>query len=91
MIYFLIFLLIYTLFLLVIVVFGYLAQRLRENGYRGTEKDHIDLGELVVIVPFRNEQERIGVPLKSIRIIYVVSDFSQLFICPRFTADFVNC
>lgn len=76
MIYFLIFLLIYTLFLLVIVVFGYLAQRLRENGYRGTEKDHIDLGELVVIVPFRNEQERIGVLLKSIRkLTYLPKEF----------------
>jgi cellulose synthase/poly-beta-1,6-N-acetylglucosamine synthase-like glycosyltransferase len=62
----LIFLLIYTLFLLVIVVFGYLAQRMRENGYRGREKDHIDVSELVVIVPFRNEEKRIHVLLKTI-------------------------
>lgn len=66
MTYFLIFLLIYTLFLLVIVVFGYLAQRMRENSYRGTEKDHIDISELVVIVPFRNEEKRINVLLKTI-------------------------
>lgn len=66
MTYFFIFLLLYTLFILVIVVFGYLAQRIRENAYRGSEKDHIDVNDLVVVVPFRNEENRIEVLLATI-------------------------
>jgi poly-beta-1,6-N-acetyl-D-glucosamine synthase len=64
--YFLLFLGFYTIFILVIVVFGYLAQRIRENGYRGSEKDHIAISELVVIVPFRNEERRIHVLLSTL-------------------------
>jgi cellulose synthase/poly-beta-1,6-N-acetylglucosamine synthase-like glycosyltransferase len=50
----------------VIVVFGYLAQRLREGNYKGNEKDHIEVDELVVIIPFRNEENRIQILLSTI-------------------------
>jgi poly-beta-1,6-N-acetyl-D-glucosamine synthase len=64
---FFIFLAVYLLFLFVIVVLGYLAQRLREKSYAGSPGDHVSVADLVVIVPFRNEEQRIDVLLDSMR------------------------
>ena len=61
------FFVVYLLFLFIIVVVGYFAQRTRERSYSGSPEDHISASELVVIVPFRNEETRIDVLLDSIR------------------------
>jgi poly-beta-1,6-N-acetyl-D-glucosamine synthase len=58
---------IYIAFLFILVVIGYFAQRMRERSYAGAPEDHISASELVVIVPFRNEETRIDVLLDSIR------------------------
>ena len=58
---------IYIGFLFILVVIGYFAQRLREQSYAGSPEDHISAAELVVIVPFRNEEQRIDVLLDSMR------------------------
>lgn len=62
---FFVFFVVYLLFVFSIVVLGYFAQRMREKGYLGTPEDHISAADLVVIVPFRNEEKRIDVLLDS--------------------------
>ena len=64
--YLLIFLAVYIPFVVIIVVFGYLVQRIRESRYQGSPDDHILLADLVVIVPFRNEEKRIRTLLNTI-------------------------
>ncbi|MES2800744.1 MAG: glycosyltransferase [Bacteroidota bacterium] len=62
-----VFLGVYLFFLFFLLVIGYLAQRLREGGYYGDEEDHIAIGDLSVIIPFRNEEHRITDLLNSIQ------------------------
>ena len=60
------FMVLYVPFALILVLFGYFVQRMREAGYFGNPQDHIDIAELVVIIPFRNEEARIDVLLRTI-------------------------
>lgn len=55
----------YAVLLGTITVLGYFMQRQREAKLYSTENG-IDLAELVVIIPFRNEEKRIHVLLESI-------------------------
>jgi len=60
------FLTIYLLFIFFLIVGGYFAQRMRETSYVAEENEGIDVSELIVIVPFRNEEKRIHRLLNSI-------------------------
>ncbi len=57
----------YGALLILIAVLGYFIQRMREGGYKGDESDHIANQNVVVVIPFRNEEKRIKVILDSIR------------------------
>lgn len=61
-----IYLAIYASLLGTISVIGYFLQRQKESKLVG-EENGIDLAELVVIIPFRNEEKRIAVLLESIK------------------------
>ncbi|MEN9998070.1 MAG: hypothetical protein RI922_1060 [Bacteroidota bacterium] len=61
----LIYFLLYAVLLGTITVLGYFLQRQKENKLVSKENG-IDLAELVVIIPFRNEEKRIHVLLESI-------------------------
>jgi len=60
------FLVVYLLFIFLLIVVGYFAQRMRETSYVAEENEGIDVSDLVVIIPFRNEEQRIQGLLNSI-------------------------
>lgn len=66
----LIFILIYSLLLCSIVFFGFILQVNKENNYKIdyslSNEENISLNDLVVIIPFRNEEKRLQGLLKSI-------------------------
>jgi biofilm PGA synthesis N-glycosyltransferase PgaC len=62
----LIYFLLYAVLLGTIMVLGYFLQRQKESKLVSKE-NRIDLAELVVIIPFRNEEKRIHVLLESIK------------------------
>jgi poly-beta-1,6-N-acetyl-D-glucosamine synthase len=62
----LIYFVIYASLLGIISVLGYFLQRQKESKLV-SEENGIDLAELVVIIPFRNEEKRIAVLLESIK------------------------
>lgn len=63
------FLLIYTALLGAITVLGYFLQRRKEANYttQNGEEETVSSNDLVVIIPFRNEEKRIDRLLQSIR------------------------
>lgn len=64
-----IFLVVYSLSLGIIIFIGYFFQLRKEKNYSqksSVSSSTIDLNELVVIIPFRNEEKRIAVLLNSI-------------------------
>ena len=74
--YLIFFFVVYLVFIFILVVIGYFAQRMRENSYAGDATDHINPSDLVVIVPFRNEEKRIEVLLNSIaKLNYLPKEF----------------
>jgi glycosyltransferase involved in cell wall biosynthesis len=62
----LIYFVLYTSLLGTISVLGYFLQRQKESKLVADENG-IDLAELVVIIPFRNEEKRIDILLESIK------------------------
>lgn len=59
------FFLIYAIALGLVIFIGFFLQRKKESKYRVVE-DCISLDELVVLIPFRNEEHRLNVVLNSI-------------------------
>lgn len=65
-----IFILTYSLLMGIFIGIGYFFQLQKEKSYQSkrqkTTKTSIDLSELIVIIPFRNEEQRLGGLLESI-------------------------
>lgn len=55
----------YTLFIWLLAHIGYIIQKARQSKYK--RKPNIQLSEVTVLIPFRNEEHRIGVLLESIK------------------------
>ncbi len=69
----LVFFIVYAIALGLVILIGFLLQQKKERSYQSTTNG-IDLGELIVLVPFRNEEHRIHTILNSI---------SKLKTCPK--------
>lgn len=63
----LIFFVVYGFLLGTLILIGFIRQIGKEKGYLNTNEKTIDLSKLVVIIPFRNEEQRIERLLKSIQ------------------------
>lgn len=57
---------VYALALGIVIFIGFLMQRNKEEGFR-SDDNHLDLSEIVVLIPFRNEEHRLDVILESIQ------------------------